>query len=143
MKLALIFLLPLLLASAEPDRLTNLVAEMRRLTFAGDQFSVRSLAPALLEELEKPHPKAALGWNQVGVYFDTQFRFEEAERAYQSGIRLLEREGISNGDLALGEHTRLLISPWDTPAAKGDPGSNPNSCGSRGSDSARNRRYPQ
>ncbi len=51
MKLALIFLLPLLLASAEPDRLTNLVAEMRRLTFAGDQFSVGRLAPALLEEL--------------------------------------------------------------------------------------------
>lgn len=101
MKLAIVLFCPLVLASAEPDRLVSLIVEMRRLTLAGDQVSVGRLVPSMLEELAKPHPGAALGWNQLGVYYDTQSNFEDAERAYQRGIRLLERQGTSNGDLAL------------------------------------------
>ena len=98
---AIVLLFPLLLASAEPDRLTELVEEMRQLTHAGDHRAVGRLAPLLLQELAKPHPKAALAWNQAGVFFVTQGDYGEAERAYLRGIRLLEKEGTSTGGLEL------------------------------------------
>ncbi len=90
MKLAAVLLIPFLLKSAQPDHLLALLEEMQRLTIAGDQASVGRLVPAVIENLAKPHGKAAIAWNQVGVYFQTQGNFLEAERAYQSGIRLCE-----------------------------------------------------
>lgn len=95
----------LVLASAEADRLVGLVEEMRRLTFAGDHASVGRLLPAVLEELAKPHPNADIAWNQVAVYFQTQGDYAEAERAYQRGIRLSEKDGN-----ALGGRALLLIN---------------------------------
>lgn len=98
---AIVLLFPLLLDAAQPDRLTDLVEEMRQLTFAGDHGAVGRLLPVVLEELAKPHPKAPIAWNQIGVYFHTQGDYAEAERAYQRGVRLLVKEGSSPGGLEL------------------------------------------
>jgi len=98
---SIVLLFPLLLASAQPDRLTDLVEEMRQFTFAGDQPAVGRLIPLLLDQLAKPHPKAAEAWNQAGVYFHTRGDYTEAERAYQRGIQLLEKEGNPTGGLEL------------------------------------------
>lgn len=99
MRLAIFLMLPLLLKSAEPDRLSVLVAEMRRLTVAGDHAGVGLLMPAMVAELNKPHPHASSGWNQVGEYYHTHGDYAEAERAYQRGIRLTEEGGSSVVDL--------------------------------------------
>lgn len=93
--------IPLLLVSEEADRLTVLVEEMRRLTFAGHHAAVGRLVPAVHAELAKPHPNAHLAWNQVAVYFQTQGDFAEAELAYQRGIRLSEKDGHAPSGLAL------------------------------------------
>lgn len=98
---AFVACVPLMLASEEADRLTVLVEEMRRLTFAGDHASVGGLVPVVREELAKPHPNADIAWNQVALYFQAQGDFAEAERAYQRGIRLSEKEGNAPGGLAL------------------------------------------
>lgn len=74
---ALVVWIPLLLASEDADPLTVLVDEMRRLTFAGDHASVGRLVPSVLAELSKPHPKADIAWNQLGVFFQTQGDFVE------------------------------------------------------------------
>ncbi len=95
----LVLLLPLVLAAAPPDRLADLIARMRQLSLAGDHAAVGRLVPDVLEELAKPSSKSALAWNQVGVYFQAQGEYTEAERAYQRGIRLAEKEGNSAGDL--------------------------------------------
>ena len=97
----LVLLLPFFLAAAPPDRLADLVERMRQFTLAGDHAAVGRLTPEVMEELTKPHPRAALAWNQVGIYFQVQGDFAEAERAYQQGIRLAEKDGNSAGDLAL------------------------------------------
>lgn len=97
----LVLLLPLVLAAAPPDRLADLIEQMRQFTLAGDHAAVGRLTPEVMEELTKPHPRAALAWNQVGIYFQVQGDFAEAERAYQQGIRLAEKDGNSAGDLAL------------------------------------------
>ena len=97
----LVLLLPLVLAAAPPDRLADLIEQMRQFTLVGDHAAVGRLTPEVIEELTKPHPKAALAWNQVGIYFQVQGDFAEAERAYQQGIRLAEKDGNSAGDLAL------------------------------------------
>lgn len=94
-----ILLFPLLLESADPDRLTDLVEEMRQLTLAGDHRAVGGLAPVLLEELAKPHSNAAIAWNQVAVHFHTQGDYIKAERAYQQGIRLVEKDANPDGGL--------------------------------------------
>ena len=75
---------PLLLVSEEADRLNVLVEELQRLTFADNHAAVGRLVPAVREELAKPHSKADIGWNQVGVYLQTQGDFAEAERADSS-----------------------------------------------------------
>ena len=92
---------PILLCAQSPDRVPELVESMRELTFAGDQAAVSRIVPILIGELARPHPQAALAWNQIGVYEVTQGNFIEAERAYKRGIQLLERAGIIDGDLAL------------------------------------------
>jgi len=101
MKQFVLLLTPLLLCAEFPDRVSDLVESMRKLTFAGDQAAVGRLVPILIGELAKPHPKAALAWNQIGAYEVTQGNFIEAERAYKRGIQLLEQAGIIDGDLAL------------------------------------------
>jgi hypothetical protein len=68
MKRLMLFLTPLLLCAADPDRVTKLVETMRELTFAGDQPAVGRLVPTLIRELATPHPRGALAWNQIGVY---------------------------------------------------------------------------
>lgn len=98
---AVVLLLPLSLADAQPDRLTDLVERMRLLTLAGDHAAVGRLTPEVIEELAKPHPRAGLAWNQVGIYFQTQGEYVKAERAYQQGVRVAEKDGNSPGDLAL------------------------------------------
>ena len=59
MKRLMLLLTPLLLSADEPDRVTTLVETMRQLTFAGDQFAVGRLVPALIRELAMPHPQGA------------------------------------------------------------------------------------
>jgi tetratricopeptide (TPR) repeat protein len=100
-KLFLLLIAPALLYSERPDRVTKLVETMRQLTFAGDQFAVGRLVPELIHELANPHPQAALGWNQIGVYHAVQGNFAEAEIAYQRGIRLVERAATGRETLAL------------------------------------------
>ena len=97
----LVLLLPLVLAAAPPDRLADLIEQMRQFTLVGDHAAVGRLTPEVIEELTKPHPKAGLAWNQVGIYFQTQGEYVEAERAYQRGVRVAEKDGNSPGDLAL------------------------------------------
>ena len=100
MLLSAILLLPLLLKAAEPDRLTSLVEEMRQLTYAGNHQAAGRLVPVLLGELAKPHPQAASGWNQIGVYLHTLGDHAGAEHAYQRGIQLVQKEQDTSGDLA-------------------------------------------
>ena len=97
----LVLSLPFLLAAAPPDRLADLIEQMRQFTLAGDHAAVGRLTPEVIEELTKPHPRATLAWNQVGIYFQVQGDFAEAERAYQRGVSLAEKNGNSPGDLAL------------------------------------------
>ena len=101
MKQFVLLLTPLLLCAQFLDRVPELVESMRSLTRAGDQAAVGRTVPILIGELARPHPKAALAWNQIGVYEVTQGNFIEAERAYKRGIQLLEHAGINDGDLAL------------------------------------------
>jgi tetratricopeptide (TPR) repeat protein len=105
MTIAILFAFVLLLRSAETDRLPTLVEEMRQRTETGDYSAAGRLLPALLEELAKPQPRAGSGWNQVGLYFHTQRQHAEAENAYLSGIRLIEKE-----DSATGDHALLLLN---------------------------------
>ena len=97
----LVLSLPFLLAAAPPDRLADLIGQMRQLLLAGDQAAVGHLVPDLLEELAKPNPRAAIAWSQVGTYFQNQGDYGQAEQAYQRGIRLAEKEGNSAGDLEI------------------------------------------
>ena len=116
MKLAAFFLIPFLLGSAPPDRLTTLLDEMERLTLAGDQAAVGRLVPAVLEDLAKPHMMATIAWNQVGVYFQTQGKFLEAERAYQRGIRLCEKEAVGGLEILLLNLAGLYLQAGQRPA---------------------------
>jgi tetratricopeptide (TPR) repeat protein len=100
-KLFILLLVPMLLCSERPDRVTELVETMRQLTFAGDQLAVGRLVPELIKELRKPHPQAPLAWNQVGIYHAVQGNFAESEIAYQRGIRLVERTETGRETLAL------------------------------------------
>jgi tetratricopeptide (TPR) repeat protein len=102
MKLFMLLVAPMLCCPERPDRVTELVETMRQLTFAGDQLAVGRLVDELIKELrEKPHPQAALAWNQVGIYHAVQGNFAEAEIAYQRGIRLVERVETGRETLAL------------------------------------------
>ena len=104
MLFAITLLLPWLLQSARSDRLTELVEKMRLLTLRGDHQALGgSLIPVVLEELVKPHPNASSAWNQVGLYFQTQGDYAAAERAYQRGMRLVQKEGKA------GEPDLLLL----------------------------------
>lgn len=92
----------LLCADASQDRVTELVEDMRRLTFAGDQRAAGRLVPPLVEALAKPHPQAGLAWNQIGFYHAVQGNAVEAELAYLRGIRLVEAQpGNDRDTLAL------------------------------------------
>lgn len=106
MKFVCLLLFPFLLFSAPADRISDLVEEMRTLTFAGDQAAVGRLVPALVDELEKPGKEwsdgiAPMAWNQLGVYYQAQGNYPEAERAYLRGIRILEKTGRSDGETSL------------------------------------------
>ena len=79
MKQFVLLLTPLLLCAQSPDRVPELVESMRELTFAGDQAAVSRIVPILIGELARPHPQAALAWNQIGVYEVTQGNFMEAD----------------------------------------------------------------
>lgn len=116
--LVLVLSLPLVLAAAPPDRLADLVERMQQFTLAGDHAAVGRLTPEVMEELTKPHPRAALAWNQVGIYFQVQGDFAEAERAYQRGVSLAEKDGNSAGDLAivLLNLTTLYLATGQGPA---------------------------
>ena len=92
MLLAAALLFPFLFQVTPPDRLTELVEELRQLTMSGDHQSARRLVPGLLTEIAKGHPDAALGWNQPGAYFTAQGEYAEAERAYFQGLRLADRQ---------------------------------------------------
>ncbi len=99
MVFAIVLLLPLQLQSAQPDRLADLVAEMGRLTLAGDHRAVGRVLPVILDELASPHAEVADAWNQVGVYFYNQGDPAAAERAYKEGLRMLGKEANRPGGL--------------------------------------------